>query len=243
MSIQYWQFTSYYHTLLLFFSLLLFFFFFSFFFGFAPTQIGRAALCKECTRRIQHFDDLKEFGSRSSALRNNLVYNIIPDKIQMHHNGKPSNRKKYIRRKIPCKCMLCQKEFQSKCYLHKHMKRHQNVKSAYKCMVCNSEFLSANSLSAHEKTHPTYKWDAVPFSSHYSKTAHIQRLYQCWRPTNFSFSTVRLSSSLIVDVFGWFPQNELHFFFCCYRFVWKQPMFMCLYDSCSYLNEGMQTVT
>lgn len=54
--------------------------------------------------------------------------------------------------------MLCQKEFQSKCYLHKHMKRHQNVKNAYKCMICNSEFLSANSLSAHEKTHPTYKW-------------------------------------------------------------------------------------
>lgn len=50
------------------------------------------------------------------------------------------------------------KEFQSKCYLHKHMKRHQNVKNAYKCMICNSEFLSANSLSAHEKTHPTYKW-------------------------------------------------------------------------------------
>lgn len=120
-------------------------------------QIGRTTLCKECSRRIQYFDDLKEFGARSSALRNNLAYNIVPEKIQMHHNGKPSNRKKYIRRKIPCKCMLCQKEFQSKCYLHKHMKRHQNVKSAYKCMICNSEFLSANSLSAHEKTHPTYK--------------------------------------------------------------------------------------
>lgn len=120
-------------------------------------QIGRTTLCKECSRRIQYFDDLKEFGARSSALRNNLAYNIVPEKIQMHHNGKPSNRKKYIRRKIACKCMLCQKEFQSKCYLHKHMKRHQNVKSAYKCMICNSEFLSANSLSAHEKTHPTYK--------------------------------------------------------------------------------------
>lgn len=121
-------------------------------------QIGRTTLCKECSRRIQFFDDLKEFGARSSALRNNLVYNVVPEKIQLHHNGKPSNRKKYIRRKIACKCMLCQKEFQSKCYLHKHMKRHQNVKNAYKCMICNSEFLSANSLSAHEKTHPTYKW-------------------------------------------------------------------------------------
>lgn len=120
-------------------------------------QIGRTTLCKECSRRIQYFDDLKEFGTRSSALRNNLAYNIVPEKIQIHHNGKPSNRKKYIRRKIACKCMLCQKEFQSKCYLHKHMKRHQNVKNAYKCMICNSEFLSANSLSAHEKTHPTYK--------------------------------------------------------------------------------------
>lgn len=127
------------------------------FIGILSLQIGRTALCKECSRRIQYFDDLKEFGARSSALRNNLAYNIVPEKIQMHHNGKPSNRKKYIRRKIACKCMLCQKEFQSKCYLHKHMKRHQNVKSAYKCMICNSEFLSANSLSAHEKTHPTYK--------------------------------------------------------------------------------------
>ncbi|XP_031619907.1 zinc finger protein 366-like [Contarinia nasturtii] len=129
------------------------------FINFSPGNItiGRTTLCKECSRRIQYFDDLKEFGARSSALRNNLAYNIVPEKIQMHHNGKPSNRKKYIRRKIPCKCMLCQKEFQSKCYLHKHMKRHQNVKSAYKCMICNGEFLSANSLSAHEKTHPTYK--------------------------------------------------------------------------------------
>lgn len=120
-------------------------------------QIGRTTLCKECSRRIQYFDDLKEFGARSSALRNNLAYNIVPEKIQMHHNGKPSNRKKYIRRKVPASCILCKKVFESKCYLHKHMKRHQNVKNAFKCMICNSEFLSANSLSAHEKTHPTYK--------------------------------------------------------------------------------------